>query len=272
MMIVYKSRFLTRGEVWFDSKPGDIRSVDWILYNQCSHPIPGTQVKTFYTYAVDLTKSVDELKAGLEKDTISKIRRGRDRDKITCESYDLRDREVLDQFEQTYNTFALMKGLEPLERARMESMAAVGALDLRVARDPQGDILVYHGNYCDNGRVAGFISVSLFRKLADKAARGLIGRANRLLTWTGFLRYKELGMKWFDFGGWYNGTDPDMLKVNHFKRSFGGQVLREYQCEQIVTFKGQFVLFAASLLKQARLMRMSRPDGAAIPSYAGSPA
>ena len=272
MMIIYKSRFLTRGEVWFDSEPGDTCSVDWILYNQCSRPVPGTRVNHFYTYAVDLTQSVDELKSRLDKDTVSKIRRGRDRDEITCENCNLRDRKVMERFEQTYNVFAAIKGLEPLERGRMESMAEAGALELRAAKDSQGNILVYHGNFCDNGRVAGLISVSLFRKLADKAARGLIGRANRFLIWTGFLHYKEQGMKWFDFGGWYHGTDPAMLKVNHFKQSFGGQVLREYQCERIVTLKGRVVLFAAGLLKRTRLMRRSRRDPATAPFYAALPA
>ena len=43
-----------------------------------------------------------------------------------------------------------------------------------------------------------------------------------------------------------------MLKINDYKRGFGGQVVREYQCERILTLKGWLVLHTADLLKQAR--------------------
>jgi hypothetical protein len=74
------------------------------------------------------------------------------------------------------------------------------------------------------------------------------------------LRYKENGLKFFDFGGWHLGDDPEMLSINDFKRGFGGKVVREYQCEQIMTLKGRVVLWAARLLEQAR----SIPDQTAM--------
>jgi hypothetical protein len=112
---------------------------------------------------------------------------------------------------------------------------------------------VYHANYRDQRRARELYLPSLYRKLSEKAARNLIGRANRYLTWSDILRYKEQGLKSFDFGGWYPGTDPGMLKINEFKRGFGGQVLREYQCEQVLTFKGWVVLHAAKILERSKL-------------------
>src|SRR5437867_1252479 len=182
-MIIYSSRFLTRGEVWFDEEPGNIRSLDWILYNLRSSPAPGARWRYFYNYVIDLTQSAEQLQAQLKEDMAYKIRRARDRDKIVCECCDPNDPAVLDRFEETYNPFAAMKGLPPLDRARMNSMAAAGALDLSVAKDPQGNALVYHANYRDHARATELHLPSLFRKLSDSAARNLIGRANRYLTW-----------------------------------------------------------------------------------------
>jgi hypothetical protein len=184
---------------------------------------------------------------------------------ILCECCDPNDKEMIKQFEQMYNIFAGLKGLAPLDRARMDGMAAAGALDISVAKDPDGNALVYHSNYRDTFRARSLELPSLYRKLEDSAARNVIGRANRLLTWSNIVRYQEQGLERFDFGGWYQGADPSMLKINEFKKGFGGQVVREYQCEQILTMKGWVVLYAARLLKRARLFSSPPSQPAALP-------
>jgi hypothetical protein len=68
-----------------------------------------------------------------------------------------------------------------------------------------------------------------------------------------FLTRGEIWLEAFDFGGWYRGTtDQALLKINEFKRGFGGQVVREYDCEQILTLKGWVVLNAARLLEKTK--------------------
>jgi len=267
VMITYKSRFLTRAEVWYDNEPDKTRPVDWIFYRQRSHPLPGAVTK--YTYVIDLKQSSEQLLNNLSKDTAYKIRRARDRDKIVCECCDPQDPAVMDHFEEMYNAFAAMKGRAPLHRAWMESMAAAGVLDLSVAKDPQGNVLVYHANYRDSHRATSLESPSLYRKLSAGAQRNLIGRANRYLTWTDILRYKEQGLKCFDFGGWYPGSaDQERLDINRFKEGFGGQVAREYQSEQILTFKGWVVLHAARLFRHGGLFP-TRPKELAASAPAG---
>lgn len=255
IMVTYKSRFLTRGEVWFDNEPDDTRAVDWIIYHQRSRPVAGAKVRYFYTYAIDLTQSSEQLLANLNRDTAYKIRRARGKDGIICERGDPSDPSVMTAFEQMYNQFAAMKGLPRLNRARMESMAAAGVLDLSAAKDPQGNVLVYHANYRDRCRATGIELPSLYRARLESAARNLVGRANRYLTWNDILHYREAGLKCFDFGGWYHGTDPAMIRINDFKRGFGGKVLREYQCEEIRTLKGWAVTQTAAVLNWARRVR-----------------
>jgi len=250
-MITYNSRFLTRGEIWFDEEP-DHRGLDWLLYNQRSRPVPGAKWKYFHSLLLDLA-GPDELLAQMNKDTVYKIRRARDKDKVACALCETRDAAALDAFEEMYNRFAAVKGLSPLERPRLNSLAATGNLDLSVAKDAHDTPLVYHAYYRNSHRTTLLFSASRFRELADSAARNAIGRANRYLFWTDMLRSKELGLEYFDFGGWYPGTtDAGLLKINEFKKGFGGRVVREYQCEQILSLRGWVVLRAAALLRQCR--------------------
>jgi len=272
-MYICESRFLTRGEVWFDEEPGDTRSVDWIIYYQRSHPVRGARCRDYYSYVIDLTQPVEQLLANLNSDTGHKIRRARERDKILCDCCDSTDPRVLDRFEEMYNEFAAVKGLGPLNRVQMDSMAAVGALDLSVAKDPQGNALVYHANYRDQSRARSLHLPSLYRKLSESATRNLISRANRYLTWSDILRYKEQGLKCFDFGGWYPGTtDQARLNINEFKKGFGGQIVREYECEQILTPKGWVVLHVAKLLAKLFPFSPNKPTVSVPPAPVQDPA
>src|SRR6266581_3699918 len=230
-MIAYKSRFLARAEVWFDNATTEsAKAIDWILYHQRSRPVPRAKSRTFYTRLIDLSQSQDQLRAQLSEDTAYKIRRARDQDKIICECCDGRDPAVMNRFEEMYKLFAAKKGLPALNRALMDSLAAAGVLDISAAKDAQGNVLVYHANYRDSSRATQLESPSLYRTLSDSAARNFCGRANRYLTWNNILRYREQGLKSFDFGGWHLGCDSEMLNINDFKRGFGGKVVREYQC------------------------------------------
>lgn len=260
-MITYKSRFLVRGEVWFDNNRDPACAVDWIIYRQRSRPVPGARTRHFYTPVVDLSRSHEELLGRLSQDTAYKIRRARERDKIDCECLDAHDPAVMDRFEQMYNQWAALKGLQPLNRARMEGIAAAGLLDMSAARHPQDGVLVYHANYRDSSRAVGVELPSLYPSRSDSAARNLVGRANRYLVWSGILRYKEQGLRYFDFGGWYFGDDPTRLRINDFKRGFGGQIETGYECEQIVTVKGWVVTLATAVLARVGSPRGARSQG-----------
>ena len=86
-----------------------------------------------------------------------------------------------------------------------------------------------------------------------------MGRANRYLFWHDIIRYKEQGLKLFDFGGWYPGTTDNMrLEINRFKEGFGGRVVREYNCEQITSVRGWLLLTVASWLNHFR-RRTAKP-------------
>ncbi len=250
-MHVCKSRFLVRGEVWYDHEP-EAAAVDWIFYRQRSRPVPGTRWSYFYTILLDLSKEPDELLRQMNKTTAYNIRRSRERDQIRCECADRITGKALEEFERMYGEFARLKGLGPLDWPSLSQLAGDGCLELSFARDPAGKPLVCHAYYRDGDRSCLLHTVSLYQELSDSAARNAIARANRGLFWFDILRHQAQGLKVFDFGGWYPGsTDQDRLDINQFKEGFGGKVVREYNCEQIITLKGKVVLMLAAALNWA---------------------
>jgi hypothetical protein len=278
-MQVYQSRFLLRGEVWYDQQP-DPTPVDWIFYRQRSRPVPGAKWRLFYTILLDLCQSPEVLRQQLSKSTAYKIRRARDKDGILCEHLNPVTGEILDAFEETYKRFAALKGLPPLDRERLDLLAEDGCLELTSARDPDGKPLVYNGYYRDASRSCMLHTVSLYQMLSDSAARNAVGRANRYLFWTDILRHQEQGLRHFDFGGWYPGrTDQELLDINRFKEGFGGQVVREYNCEQILTAKALVVLKTAAVLGAGKRFlaklkahpRSRKPDTSGTDSELHSP-
>jgi hypothetical protein len=127
---------------------------------------------------------------------------------------------------------------------------------LGAARDPAGNVLAYHLVLLTRQRARQLIAISPYRAVPDVAWRAAVSRANCFIHWNNFLAFKAQGIPCFDFGGWYTGTtNIQFLGINRFKKSFGGQVVREFECEEIRTLKGWLVLTAARILDQARLLK-----------------
>src|SRR5688572_28749452 len=120
-MVICRSRFLTRGEVWFDNPPADSR-VDWILYLQRSSPVPESRWKYSHTLLIDITQHPTQLMRQMTKDAAYEIRRAQEKDNTFYASCDVTDHAVMDDLEAMYNRFAAIKGLRPLDRGRMHNM------------------------------------------------------------------------------------------------------------------------------------------------------
>ncbi|PYJ82830.1 MAG: hypothetical protein DME22_17310 [Verrucomicrobia bacterium] len=234
-MLIYRSRFLTRGEVWFDDEP-DGASVDWIHYRQRSSPGAKGRWKYFYNLLIDLAKSPDELLSEMDPRTVRKIKEAQERDKTRWQRCDPKESRVMDQVQEMWNRHAATRNGTRLDRDWLNQIIAADALDLCVATEPRGNVLAYHLAYVAAKRVRQLIIVSPYNSSPNAALRNTTNRANCLGHWNNFLAFKERGVRYFDFGGWYPGTtDIQSLGMNAFKKSFGGQVVREYEGEQIPT-------------------------------------
>src|SRR5947208_6488548 len=101
-MFIYQSRFLKRGEVWFDNEP-DRSGVDWILYRNRSCPVPGVKWRYFYNRLIDLSKTSEDLLAEMEPKMLAKIRTAEQEDNICCEWCPLVNGKTFDGIEEMWN-------------------------------------------------------------------------------------------------------------------------------------------------------------------------
>lgn len=261
-MFIHHSRYLTRGEVWFDNPP-DPTPVDWIYYRERSAPVAGARWRHCYTRLIDLEQSPAELEAGLEEKTRTKIHAAMEQDQTRCITCDPADPVVLNEVEAMWNRRAeLGISVAPFDRAALEVLIAGKALDISAARDPLGNTLSYQASFVDPVRVQQLLLVATTTAVASPRGRLLINRANCLLLWDLIRRMKTRGARRFDFGGWYPGrTHIQLLGMNAFKQGFGGFVVREYKCHQICTLRGWIVLTVARWLQRNPEPRMHRgPD------------
>jgi len=254
-MFVYKSRFLSRGEVWFDEEP-DGTPVDWIYHRQRSCPPAKCRWKYFYTPLIDLHKTEGELFSALDEKTAYRITEAREKDKLRCERLDSKDPKHMDRLEEMWNQFAIAQNTERFSRPWLERFSEAGALDLVAAKDPADKVVTYHLALLTPNRVRQLIEVSQYQPVPSAAWRKAVNRANCLVHWLNFLTFKEQGVHYFDFGGWYPGnTDIRLLGMNKFKAGFGGTIVREYDYEQPVTLKGWVLLKTVQMLAARREAR-----------------
>jgi hypothetical protein len=191
---------------------------------------------------VDLSQTPDQMLRKMKSHTRYKLRRAAEKDQLTYEHTNGREGTSIDLFSDHYDAHAAYKGLPHTSRTRYRILAQAGALDLSFIRDQAGDILSASSCLVLPKRIRGLHLGVAFRAASDPARRSMIGRANRYLRWLDMLRFKNAGVQWFDFGGWYTGSaDPSRLRVNEWKAEFAGTVVQEFSGNQPLSFKGQLV-------------------------------
>jgi hypothetical protein len=182
-----------------------------------------------FTRLIDLGDDLDHLLAGLGRHTRHHIRRAETRDGI--EAHLLKDptEPEVEEFLSFYDRFAATKGQPPSNRPQLQALRKAGGLALSLARNRDGEPFVWHCYLIKENRARLTHSASLFRLERDASRRAELGRANRLLHWADLVSFRSFGVECYDFGGWYGGSsDEALLKINSFKREFGGEVVEEW--------------------------------------------
>ena len=240
-MIIWKRKFVTVGEVWFD-EPYDTASADVIVCYHWSGPAHPLLTKPFFSIEIDLTQDVNELLGSTKKDIRQKITRA-EKDGLHFEAWTTVPVEILDEFCAFYDGFAAQRGLTPAHRQWMDIYRKSGHLAIsRVSRD--GIPLVWHSYYRDATHVRQLQSASFYRDVQDPTLRSVIGRANRLHHWKDIQWFKEGGIRLFDMGGWYEGTeDEGKLRINQFKEEFGGVITKRFYSMVPLSLRGRAFLF-----------------------------
>jgi len=237
-------------EAWFDHGPNDLSGFDLVCHHQFSRPHSIPYCLDYYTILIDLIPSPADLLAGMHNGNAQQIRRAIAKDRIQCCFNGSPDRDERDLFQTFFND---ANGPEPenlLDRERLEQFAEAGMLALSKALTPEGTTLVWHAYICHPrlSRARCDLSTSIKTGPDQTELRNLAGRANRLLHYQDMLALQTEGIRCYDFGGWYPGTeDLKRLGINRFKEGFGGTVVREYESEQPLTLLGRLYLHLRTL-------------------------
>lgn len=171
------------------------------------------------------------------KDCRYKIKRAETKDELRIEF--ITDPESrLDEFRAFYDAFAREKSLRPSNRQWLVAACKARRLVLASA-SRNGEPLVWHA-YLICGNTAWLHSTSSCFRNRDNAYRAVVGRANRWLHWKSMLRFKEMGITRYDWGGLFEDESvPERAGINRFKKEFGGEQVHTYDCTVPVTVRGR---------------------------------
>lgn len=220
-----------------------------------SLPPGASAVENLYTLLIDLSRTEEEITSGFDKTTKYQANRGKTKDNVTAETFfscGEKDMARFDIYIRFFNDFAKTKNRGTVSFSDYEQFLTAGNICVRCIKDNEtGEPLVMHCYVVSDGKARLHQSASLFRNNEDKEARNRVGRVNKFLHLDDMLYFKEQGIPYYDFGGWYGGnTDTEKLSINKFKEAFGGEKHPEYSCIIPVSFKGKLSTFVRNILKK----------------------
>ncbi|WP_317899516.1 hypothetical protein [Aurantibacillus circumpalustris] len=179
----------------------------------------------FYTLLIDLSQSIEKIKEGIYHRTLTEIssflKNQNFEHKIL---FNLTGKE-LSAFIQLFNQFAKEKKIRSAESYRLKTYNKYGILAVSFIR--QKDKFLCVNFYRVTSERA--VNISSFTPKNAEFNATHIGRAHRALHWLDILEFRNSGVKYYDFCGWYSGqTDKALLNVNKFKEQFTNFKIKEY--------------------------------------------
>jgi hypothetical protein len=215
--------------------------------------IEGASCTAFHTIVIDLGRPEADVFQGFKKGTRYEIRRAAEKDGIQERFWSGAGELALDRFVEFYDRFALDKRLPKANRPKLRELASAAALALSAAEQADGQPIVWHAYILAAERARLLHSASSFRERQDPQSRQRMGRANRYLHWRDMLHFKQAGIRLLDLGGWYDGSeDAELLRINAFKEEFGGTLVKAFNTQIGITWKGRAVVRLVRLIQSWR--------------------
>ena len=259
-MIIFRKYGFRIAEVWCD-EPTENITADIIRIHQAPFPARSVISTPVYTLIMDLTQNEQDIWGLINKNTRYEIRRAREKDGIRCEAWDGIEPSFLSRFRSAYDVLARQKKRLPmLPWDYVQRLVGAKTFDLSCASNDLEGELVFHAHVLGLNSVRQWHSVSLFRDNTGAVSR-MVGRANRLLHWENIIRFKTIGYRTYDFGGWYDGKlDVEKLRINAFKESFGGQRKVCYSAEIFVSTRARIIARQLNWIPRMRAQFLNIKD------------
>jgi hypothetical protein len=150
-----------------------------------------------------------------------------------------------------FNEFTASKNRSAVTYSDLRQFYDAGTLCIRYAASQDKSVIyTMHAYIVSDKRARLHQSSSHFRSSSDSEFKNLVGRANRYLHWDDILYFKNMGLDYYDFGGWYGGqSDTEKLAINQFKESFGGERQQEYTYVVPISILGKLAVFLQKIHK-----------------------
>lgn len=191
------------------------------------------------TYQINLEKDENELLAGMNKSSRSKLRRAK-KEPYRVIVKDHPSDGDLKEFRQFYNKFAKFKKIHKINNfrfTRLKLLRNKGVLVFTKLQNTNGDALCYQIRIIDKGLVLSLYGCTAAWIQDRDDLKQQIRYANRYLLWENLMMFKKRGFKYYDYGGITN-----ISEVNKFKEGFGFERVDTYHGFDTVSLVGKILV------------------------------
>jgi len=234
--MIYKHKFINIQVIWFDENFQINRDADMIRYRQVKTCVDNAE--EFHTLIIDLTQTEEEIFNNFSKSNRKEIRKAIKQDDLVYKMYNLDiTKELLDDFLKAQHDFAKERNLGEISKAEFMGYYLNKQLYISTIKQKNGEIISWRVHIVNNNRPRALVSNSFFIN-QDKEYKNLVGRASRLMRMKDIFYFKEKGMKIYDFGGWYAGSeDTKKLTINKYKEGFAQEKEISYNYSKCISIK-----------------------------------
>jgi len=235
-------------EIYFADYPYDVGGYATVTFEVCPHKVdmPGFSRRGGTTLVIDLTQDLDTIWENMKKKSCRYEINRAQREGIV-----VKIGQNFEEFGKIYKAFWKKKVYREA-RIRPEFIK-YGTL---FTAEIDGEVVAGHLYLEDDSHIRWIIGGSK-RLEVDKDRSALIGRANRLMHWEAIKYTRAKGIKEFDFGGIYTGSNKSDPRntINTFKLSFGGTLVTRYHYEKVYSKVYKLLRYPYRLMKGIRGLR-----------------
>ena len=184
-----------------------------------------------HTIIIDLLQPVEDILRNCKSNTRNEIRRA------IREEFFFEEVQSKEDFLDFYNSFAEEKGIDKISLGHLNQY---GNNILIYKSGKNGVTMTMHASAIDQSNGIAILLYSASVRLLNGIEKKDVGFSNRFLHYKEFVRFKELGLKEYDFNGiCIDPEDKERYSISQFKAGFGGK-----QCEVMWLFSFPFLILS----------------------------
>jgi hypothetical protein len=193
------------------------------------HPVNlNNSLNSFMTLLIDLAQPEELIRSGMYHRTRSEIASFLNNQKYEHRLAFHLTTDSLKACIKEFNLFADQLQIRRAEAFRLHAYNREGILAVSCIRQ-NDDLLCMNFYRATRERATNLYSFTLKHRWGHKYNGSHFGRAHRALHWLDITAFKEMGARYYDFCGWYSGTDDEkLLRVNKFKEQFTQNKIEEF--------------------------------------------